>query len=427
MRAILWQHLGQATGQAVPTFEDPNELVDVAPFAQRVEALNPEDQDALGRDYALLWARTFRTLVRHLRGHPERALAVFAQEALPYLLGQRVAARIEAATGERTRILSDAPLPIDYLAGMAAGFAALAGAQAQTQVIDGKTIDVQHRLRARDRTARLVRRFAQLRIPLLITSLLAACVGLALAGSDTATPYDVAAILVGTLAAQSGANALHDLRSKRPQHGLSGSQLSRPWLLFQAMGSYAVAASALAWLLPGRPLLLAFAASGFLLGGLYVRFKDQGWGPALATLTHGPLTVLGAAYGAGHHLDLTALLASAPTGFLAAAILYLDDLADSPLDEAAGTRTLVLRLPAARRLWMLILLLATAFLAIIALRPQGIMLAAVALLAGTAFILAQDVRRHLDDPTGLAWARSGLLAHYTLTAATAATILLRTP
>lgn len=426
VRAILWQHLAQY-GPRAAAADDPNALLPSRDFIAALQGLPEETQARVGRDYAKLWARTFRSLVRHMRGEPERGLSLWVDDVLPYLCGRRIVGRIEQHAGHSTRILLDVDLPRSYLAGMAAGFAALAGCEASAHH-DGDALIVEHRLRPTHRASRAMRHLAKLRIPLLMTSVLAACVGIAMTHQVSLVAWDVLAVLVGTFAAQAGANALHDLRPA-PHHALAQPKAVRSWLIAQAAGSYLVAGAALAWLLPGRGFLLAYAALGLLLSRGYSLAKQSGRGPWIAAASHGPLIVWGSAYAvAGPSLLATpaaALLATLPTGMMAAAMLLLDDLADRPLEQAAGNRSLVLRRSDPRDVPRLAAFIGVSVLALALAAPPSLLhWALIALAAALGATIVDLVRRHRDDPARLAAARSMMLAAYAVTAAAFALNLL---
>ncbi len=428
VRAVLWHHLAAHAPNLVAPAGDPNELLPAADFADALQELAVARGDAglheAGASYAELWARTFRTLVRHLRGHPEQALAVWANEVYPYLRGDRLAARTQR-TGRRSfEVLVHDDLPQAYIAGLLERFVGLSRAHVHVEPVGGGRFVIETKVPATDRFMHMMDLLTQLRVPLLLTSLLAALVGTTLAWRTTGAlpPLLVAAVLWGTISAQSGANAVHDLALPR-RVGLAAAGPPKGWLWFQAVGSYAVAASAMvfvAW--SGRPGIVVFAALGLGLGLLYRRLRDQGWGPAIAAISHGPLTVWGSyhAFGGAALLatPVPAVLLALPTGLLAAAILYLDDLADRPLDEAAGKRTLVVRLPRRRQLAVYALLLAGSLGALaFPLTYEPMWFAAAVVLAAGATWLIATVRRHLDDPHGLAPARMGTIALFVATVA----------
>ncbi len=426
VRAVLLHHLHSQGGPAAPD-GDPNDLVPVARLVEALESMRQHGGDVAikeaGRHYARLWARTFRTLVRHMRGHPEHALQIFSNEVWPFLRGDRLAARTQKTAPGRFEVLVHDDLPSPYLCGLIEGFVSLSHAHTEVTPRGAGRYEVHARLGPTERLSRLAYQGAQLRIPLLLTVLLASLVGVAVADRfpGSLSMWDVAAVLLGTMAAQSGANAFHDLAHTR-RTPLSGPGPVRGWLWFQLVGSYTVAGVALVWLALDQPGVLVYGAMGLGLGLLYRRLRDQGWGPIIAGISHGPLTVWGTVHAiAGPGLltiPLPAMLFALPTGLLAAAILFLDDLADRPIDEAAGKRTLVMRLPRRRHV--------AAFAGLSlggAIASAGVLLfwdhlvwlgAALILIAG---LLVRLVRVHLDDPHGLAPARIGVLGLYLACAA----------
>lgn len=426
VRAVLLQHLQSLGGPAVAE-SDPNEMVPVAALVSSLESMRASGGDAAlrdaGRSYARLWARTFRTLVRHMRGHPEHALQIFSHEVWPFLRGDRLAARTQKTGAGEFEVLVHDDLPSPYMCGLIEGFVSLSHAATEVSPAGGGRYAVHAKLRPAERLSRLAYQGAQLRIPLLLTVLLASLVGVALASHfpGMLDALDVAAVLLGTMAAQSGANAFHDLANAR-RAPLSSPGPARSWLWFQLVGSYSVAGTALVWLALDQVGVIAFGAIGLGLGLLYRRLRDQGYGPIIAGLSHGPLTVWGTVHAvAGPGLALTplvAILAALPTGLLAAAILFLDDLADRPIDEAAGKRTLVMRLPRRRHVAAFAALSlggAVASAGLLLFWDRLVWLGAVLIL--TAGLLVRVVRVHLDDPHGLAPARLGVLALYLACAA----------
>lgn len=432
VRAVLWHHLhSHAPGLARPPQGDPNALLPADAYLPALHDLEahggPGALREAGASYARLWARTFRSLVRHIRGHPEHALRLWATEVYPYLRGDRLAARAQKVGPGRYEILVHDDLPREYVAGMLEAFVALSHAQADATGAGGGRFVLQVHLRPRERFVRLAYLSAQLRIPLLVTAVLAALVGTSAARAEGLHWLGVVVVLWGAAAAQSGANAFHDISVRRSP--LTAPGPTRGWLLFQMLGSYAVAAAAMAWIALSHPGIVVYGAVGLGLGLLYRRLRDVGGGPVIAVLSHGPLTVWGSHHAlTGSHLFMepVGLLLALPTGLLAGCILYLDDLADRPLDEAAGKRTLVVRLPRRRHAVAFAVLLATALAALaaaVAVHTVAL-LAPVVLLSGAAAVLVVVVRRHLDEPHRLAPARMGTVALYVASVATLVTAML---
>jgi 1,4-dihydroxy-2-naphthoate octaprenyltransferase len=409
---------------------NPNTLLPALPLRQALERLRQEKGEAavraLAADYAALWARTFRTLVVHLRGRPERALALFAEEVYPFLRGDRLAARVASVAPGQARLILAHDLPDAYLAGLVEAFVGLSRARVECAALGNGLFEVRYKVEGTDRLARLSQHLASLRIPLLLAALLSVLLGIVLAHREAGAlePWRVAATVLGGLAAQAAANALHDRRSPHPAGILGPARPSMRALKAILLAGYAGAGALGLLLAIAAPTVLLFAAAGLVVSVLFGRFRAQGYGPILAGVTYGPLMALGALYAVApgahdHALHLLYALVTLPLGALAAAILYLDDLADRPLDAAGGQRTLLVRLPRQIHLAGYVVLLAGALAALLlvlnSLAPAFQPLAVA--LAVPAAALAVQVRRHLDDPHGLGPARLGTLALLAVTAA----------
>ena len=422
MRTILLRHAQPQEGPgAAATLDDPNALVGASRLRAALAALDGPAQRQLAADYVALWARTFRTLVRHLRGRPDRALALFAEEVWPFLRGDRLAARIEARGPRQARLLLAPDLPAPYVAGLVEAFVGLSGATVRAEPLGNGVFSVGFQLAGAARVARATQALATLRLPLLLAAFLAALAGLAIAGAglvgNTGDAALVGVVLVGVLAAQAGANLLHAARHG-PLHPFAPPQPAPRVAAAASAGLYLVAAACAAWLVAarGRTGMVAFAGLGLLLGVAYAAVRQRGLGPAIAGLTYGALVPVGAAYAADPAVLATpflVVLAGAPLGLAAAALLFLDNVADRPLDEAGGQRTLAVRLPERRHLLVFGALVAGAALAVAAWAwPAGTpwFLAAGAVLGVGGARLVATVARHLADPHGLAPARLGALA-----------------
>lgn len=428
MRSILGAHAARRAG-AHPPAGNPNALAPAPPLREALERLGQDRGEAavraLAADYAALWARTFRTLVVHLRGRPERALALFAEEVYPFLRGDRLAARVASVAPGRARLILAPGLPDAYLAGLVEAFVGLSRARAACTALGNGLFEVRYRVEGADRLARLSQHLASLRVPLLAAALLSMLLGLVLAHREAGAlaPWRVAATLVGGLAAQAAANARHDRASPHPAGLLGPVRPSMRALRAIELSGYTLAGFLGLLLALAAPAVLLFAAGGLVVSAMFGRFRAQGYGPLLAGITYGPLMALGALYAAApaahdHLRNLLGAFVTLPLGALAAAILYLDDLADRPLDEAGGQRTLLVRLPRRIHLAGYVALLAgglgTLLLALNRLAPAAQPLAVA--LAVPAAALALGVRRHLDDPHGLGPARLGTLALLVATA-----------
>lgn len=416
MRAILGRHAQSGHG-AVRT-ADPTLLVPASSLRNVLEALEAPVQRAIAHDYVHLWARTFRTLARHLRGRPERAITLFAQEVYPFLRGDRRAARVERlATGEARVLLAD-DLPPAYLCGLLEGFVALSGATVSARADGGGSFQVAFRVAPADRVARLAQALATLRLPLLACAALAALTGIGLASLHAdVDPARAALVVAGAVGAQAGASALVDLGSKRPGGPLRAALPSRNVLRAQALVASLIAAVAGGRLAIDSPLVLLFAGAGLVAGLLLPRLLGRGFGPFAGVLLYGPLIGLGAFHafgvGEGHVLHATLAIATLPLAFLAGALLFLNDLADRPLDEAGGKRTLAVTLPRRRQALLFAGLLGASLVALAVtslLGPWPYLALAAAMFALPAVWLGMRVAKNLDDPHGLAPARLGTIA-----------------
>ncbi|MGB0652365.1 MAG: prenyltransferase, partial [Thermoplasmatota archaeon] len=233
------------------------------------------------------------------------------------------------------------------------------------------------------------------------------------------------------LAVQGGANALHHLRTRRPRGPLAPPEPPGVWFRILMTTGYLVGTGLGVWLALETPALLGVGAAGLGLSFLYSRLRARGLGPLVAALTYGPLITVGALHAMVGYQDGalhgTALAASLPLAVFAAALFYVNDLADRGLDEATGKRTLLVRLPRADHAAGFAVLVtagaATALGLLAWLGARGIawlLLLGVSVAAGWLIVA---VRRHVDDPAGLAAARFGTLA---LHAATGALLLAAT-
>lgn len=417
-------------------------------------ARGPAAPRSAGRAYILLWARTFRTLAGHLKGRPERALALFTDELYPFLRGDRLAARAEesrpTARGRHVQLLLAGGLPDEYVCGLLEGIVAVSGCDAvarATGMPGSGRFEVDVHIPPAQRLARAVQAVSTLRLPLLAAALLAGLVGAAAGITQPAPgewrlllerfPYGAwwraPAAVLAVLAVQGAANAWHDLASPRPGGPIAPWRPARIWLWGQVACGYGFAAIVGAALVPGSPWVLVFVPAGLAASLLYHKVRDHGLGPLLVAVTHGPLIALGVLVAVQRDPSASAwmltLLASLPVGAFAAAVRTLDDLADRPLDEAGGKRTLAVRLAAPQNAWLytgLLVLGVAAVTAAAALHTstQGVarvatLLTIAAGLAGAAAMLANRVRRHLDDPAGLAAARIGTIALHVTAAAIA--------
>lgn len=184
-------------------------------------------------------------------------------------------------------------------------------------------------------------------------------VGTAVAGgSGPVQAWRLAAALVVALALQVGVNYSNDY-----QDGVRGTDRDRvgPVRLVAtglasakavrraALGSFAVAGIAgLILAAVVQPWLVALgalciAAAWTYTGGPHP-YGYEGLGEVFVFIFFGVVAVTGSAYVQQDHLSALALAASVPVGLLATALLVVNNLRDRVGDEAAGKRTLAVRL-----------------------------------------------------------------------------------
>lgn len=118
------------------------------------------------------------------------------------------------------------------------------------------------------------------------------------------------------------------------------------------------------------PLLLIIGFFGLFSGILYsappVFLAGRGLGEITVGLNFGIMTTLGSYYVQSGSLGLDALFASLPLSFLIIALLYTNQFPDYEADRTVGKRNLVVRLGARRARWGMPVIVALAFLSIIA-------------------------------------------------------------
>lgn len=131
---------------------------------------------------------------------------------------------------------------------------------------------------------------------------------------------------------------------------LVGSGLARPAQVKQAalvafglagLAGLALAAAISWW-------LLAVGAVSFAAGWLYTGgpapYGYHGLGELFVFVFFGVVATVGSAYVQVEDVTVTALVASVPVGFLATALLVVNNLRDIPTDSAAGKVTLAVRI-----------------------------------------------------------------------------------
>ncbi|HJQ94053.1 MAG TPA: UbiA family prenyltransferase [Candidatus Thermoplasmatota archaeon] len=178
----------------------------------------------------------------------------------------------------------------------------------------------------------------------------------------------------------------------------------------------AAAACGVALALLDRPLVLAFGAVGALSGFFYtappVRLAARrGLGELFVGLNFGPLMTAGAAYAMRGTLLPEDFLVGIPMGLLTTAILWVNEIPDTPADVRAGKVHLVAAMGVSRARWGYVSLLVAAFgaaagLALARIVPMGTLL--VFLAAPIAVWTGLTVVRHYADRS-LAKASAGTI------------------
>jgi 1,4-dihydroxy-2-naphthoate octaprenyltransferase len=151
---------------------------------------------------------------------------------------------------------------------------------------------------------------------------------------------------------------------------LVGSGLARPdevkRAAFLAFGVAGLAGLALAAAVGWQLVLvgaLAMGAGWFYTGGPRP-YGYLGLGEVFVFVFFGVVATAGSAYVQEESLSGLALAASIPIGFLATALLVVNNLRDIPGDTASGKRTLAVRLGDARTRWFYMALVAGAIVAV---------------------------------------------------------------
>ncbi|MDT7546596.1 MAG: 1,4-dihydroxy-2-naphthoate polyprenyltransferase [Actinomycetota bacterium] len=113
----------------------------------------------------------------------------------------------------------------------------------------------------------------------------------------------------------------------------------------------------------------AIAAAWGYTGGKHP-YGYRGLGEVAVFVFFGLVAVVGTTYVESGHITGLAVAGAVVNGALACALLVTNNLRDVPTDQAAGKRTLAVRLGAARTRWLYVSLVAIAFLAIGAMALQ---------------------------------------------------------
>jgi 1,4-dihydroxy-2-naphthoate octaprenyltransferase len=220
-------------------------------------------------------------------------------------------------------------------------------------------------------------------------------------GRDDIVWWRAVAALVVSLALQVGVNYANDYSdgvrgtdSSERRVGpvrLVGSGLARPGAVkraaFASFGVAAAAGVALAVAVGWELIVvgvLAIAAAWFYTGGPKP-YGYLGLGEAFVFTFFGVVATAGSAYVHEDAFSGLALAASVPVGFLATALLVVNNLRDIPGDTESGKRTLAVRLGDARTRWFYVALLVGAMVAVPLVAGLGERPGAVLALATTVF------------------------------------------
>jgi 1,4-dihydroxy-2-naphthoate octaprenyltransferase len=188
--------------------------------------------------------------------------------------------------------------------------------------------------------------------------------------------------------------------------------LTATWIAFAvavACGIYLATVAGIVILLIGAVSI----AAGVLYTGGPRPYGYAGLGEVFVFLFFGLVAVNGSYYVQLEHLDALPLGLSIAVGFLATAILVVNNVRDLETDRRAGKRTLAVRLGRPRTRTVFGLMVYVAFL----MAPLPWILGALSpwlllplLLLPAAVVLVRLVRSHTDGPTlNRALARTGLL------------------
>jgi len=187
--------------------------------------------------------------------------------------------------------------------------------------------------------------------PVLIGTAMAYADGVFHAGAALAALFGALLIQIGTNFCNDYADFKKGADTAERQGPLRVTQaglIAPRTMLAATVGVYALACLASAYLVIrcGWPLLgvgaLSIAAGiGYTAGP--APFGYRGWGDAFVLVFFGPVAVAGTYYVQALHLSMTPVVAGLAPGFLAVAILVVNNLRDVDGDARAGKRTLAVR------------------------------------------------------------------------------------
>ena len=236
------------------------------------------------------------------------------------------------------------------------------------------------------------------------------------AAAERFIPWRAAAALLVSLALQIAVNFANDLfdaqrgvdtAERRGPRRVVASGLVSPGAMKKAIfGTLAVAAVAGVALAAaaGWELLLvgvAAIAAALAYSGGPRPYGSAAMGEVMVFIFFGVVATVGSAYVQDEALRANPMLASISIGFLAAAILVVNNLRDIPTDRAAGKNTLAVALGPDRSVWLYRALVAASFLLLPAISFRAS--SPWPLIAGFAVVLAvtpvRQVQPDADPPT----------------------------
>lgn len=277
---------------------------------------------------------------------------------------------------------------------------------------------------------------AELRAPFFTGSIIPVILGTALAWQTTghfSLVYFLAA-LVGGMSLHAGANVANDYFDWKNGTDNINKEFVRPFnggsrmiqngimtpkeVLVESAVCYLIAFAIGIWLISQLGVTILWlgiigAVCGFFYSAPPLKFvARRGLGEFIIALNFGVLMTLGAYFVQTGTLAWRPIIVSLPIAILIAAILYINEFQDYTADKEAGKNHLVATLGKRRAATGYLVLLAAAYLSIVAgiatgaLSPWGLFALATLPLAVRA---ARVARRHYDDSRALVPANAGTI------------------
>lgn len=333
------------------------------------------------------WASIFRNLVAQLQGRPQKMMEIFCTEVHPYFLNDPGASEIVESTPDHFALRLDNGLPEGFKVGLIQGFCDIVGATAQVERRDGE-YHVRWTVRTETAKPSIWALFVNAtRLPFLTATVVPVLIGTAAAWYGGA--FDLGLFLLTLFGAaffHLGTNVMNDYfdhvsgadaSNLTPTPFAGGSRLIQRGLIEPASlrrlawGFYVLGSAIGAVLVLLRGWELAwFGVAGFLLGYLYtappIRLVHRGFGELAVGLGFGPVVVMGSYWVQAQSWSNQVLVASVPVGLLIAAVLFMNEIPDRYWDTKAGKRTLVTRMSPPTSIVGYAVLMASAYLAIVA-------------------------------------------------------------